>query len=102
MKQGKFRTHFLDRKVVCRLRYSEAGRDLTFCLIFALLHAAFLENPLDEALSSTQLKVLKKKLEELDIDTESCVPGQTNHLLCPMVLDFFLTLVSLCILCSIL
>ncbi|XP_038894379.1 twinkle homolog protein, chloroplastic/mitochondrial [Benincasa hispida] len=45
---------------------------------------AFLENPLDEALSSTPLNVLRKKLQELDIDTESCVPGQTNHLLCPM------------------
>ncbi|XP_022142536.1 transcription termination factor MTERF15, mitochondrial-like isoform X2 [Momordica charantia] len=42
------------------------------------------QNPLDEGLSSTQLNVLRKKLEELNINTESCVPGQTNHLLCPM------------------
>ncbi|XP_022142395.1 twinkle homolog protein, chloroplastic/mitochondrial isoform X2 [Momordica charantia] len=42
------------------------------------------QNPLDEGLSSTQLNVLRKKLEELNVNTESCVPGQTNHLLCPM------------------
>ncbi|XP_023000969.1 twinkle homolog protein, chloroplastic/mitochondrial [Cucurbita maxima] len=45
---------------------------------------AFMENPLAEALSLTRLNILKKKLQELDIDAEFCVPGQTNHLLCPM------------------
>ncbi|KAI4297183.1 hypothetical protein L6164_037082 [Bauhinia variegata] len=30
-----------------------------------------------------QLKILKHKLEELRIDTKTCMPGQYNHLMCP-------------------
>ncbi|KAF3942941.1 hypothetical protein CMV_030452, partial [Castanea mollissima] len=43
-----------------------------------------LESPAEYRLETTQLKILKRKLEELGMDTEICVPGQYNHLLCPM------------------
>ncbi|XP_050276476.1 twinkle homolog protein, chloroplastic/mitochondrial isoform X2 [Quercus robur] len=43
-----------------------------------------LESPAEYRLETTQLKILKQKLEELGMDTEICVPGQYNHLLCPM------------------
>ncbi|KAK4597888.1 hypothetical protein RGQ29_015417 [Quercus rubra] len=43
-----------------------------------------LETPAEYRLETTQLKILKQKLEELGMDTEICVPGQYNHLLCPM------------------
>ncbi|XP_075659784.1 twinkle homolog protein, chloroplastic/mitochondrial isoform X1 [Castanea sativa] len=43
-----------------------------------------LESPTEYRLETTQLKILKRKLEELGMDTEICVPGQYNHLLCPM------------------
>nr|POE71142.1 twinkle like protein, chloroplastic/mitochondrial [Quercus suber] len=42
-----------------------------------------LESPAESRLETTQLKILKQKLEELGMDNEICVPGQHNHLLCP-------------------
>ncbi|KAL4011835.1 hypothetical protein IC575_028898 [Cucumis melo] len=45
---------------------------------------AFSENPRDKALSSTLLNILRKKLQDLGIDIEACVPGQFSGLLCPM------------------
>lgn len=43
-----------------------------------------MESPTENGLDSAQLKILKQKLEELGMDSEICVPGQYNHLLCPM------------------
>lgn len=90
MKMGEVKGTLLRQLSSTQAISSEVGRGLHVLFVFNVIciHAAFLENPLDEALISTQLNVLRKKLEELDIDTESCVPGQTNHLLCPMVLGF--------------
>ncbi|KAF5480492.1 hypothetical protein F2P56_001242 [Juglans regia] len=44
----------------------------------------YMESPTENGLDSAQLKILKQKLEELGMDSEICVPGQYNHLLCPM------------------
>ncbi|KAE8653324.1 twinkle homolog protein, chloroplastic/mitochondrial isoform X1 [Cucumis sativus] len=45
---------------------------------------ALLGNPPDKASISTRLNILRKKLQDLDIDIEACVPGQFSSLLCPM------------------
>uniref|UniRef100_A0A2N9H9D8 Uncharacterized protein n=1 Tax=Fagus sylvatica TaxID=28930 RepID=A0A2N9H9D8_FAGSY len=47
---------------------------------------ASLESPAGHILDLAQLKILKQKLEELGMDTDICIPGQYNHLLCPMAL----------------
>ncbi|PON38454.1 Twinkle-like protein [Parasponia andersonii] len=42
----------------------------------------FLENPEED--SSSKLRILKQKLENLGLDCDISIPGQFNHLLCPM------------------
>lgn len=61
-------------------------RGLNNFLLFTF-HIVVLETP--EGKSSDQLSILRKKLGHLGIDGSLCVPGQHNHLLCPMVYDFF-------------
>lgn len=44
------------------------------------------ETPKENGMSSMQMRILKEKLENLGIDGETIsVPGQYNHLICPMV-----------------
>lgn len=42
------------------------------------------ERMAENTLNLSQLKILKQKLEELGIDSEICIPGQYNHVLCPV------------------
>lgn len=44
----------------------------------------YLEKPADEVVDNPNLKLLKLKLEKIGIACESCRPGQTNGLQCPM------------------
>lgn len=43
-----------------------------------------LENIEQDVVNSTELRLLRAKLEKLGLNAESCMPGQHNHLLCPM------------------
>ena len=42
-----------------------------------------------QSLKSINTRIMKQKLEDLDMDIEICEPGQHNYLLCPMVFPFF-------------
>ncbi|KAJ7969205.1 twinkle-like protein, chloroplastic/mitochondrial [Quillaja saponaria] len=44
---------------------------------------AYVKSPEEERFDPTQFKILKRKLEELGVDCEICVPGQYYNLLCP-------------------
>lgn len=37
----------------------------------------------------SNMRMMRQKLEKLDMDIEICTPGQYNHLLCPMVFRYF-------------
>lgn len=37
----------------------------------------------------SNMRMMRQKLEKLDMDIEICTPGQYNHLLCPMVDRYF-------------
>ncbi|XP_052201915.1 twinkle homolog protein, chloroplastic/mitochondrial-like [Diospyros lotus] len=43
-----------------------------------------LESPEEDFLDLIPLRVLRKKMSQLGIDSKACRPGQYNHLICPM------------------
>lgn len=49
------------------------------------LYVAELENAEEKRVDFNQLSRLKLKLEMLGIDYGICMPGQYNHLICPIV-----------------
>lgn len=53
--------------------------------MFCKLYVAHLENTEKKRLEDLHCVILKKKLMEIGIDDEICVPGQYSHLICPMV-----------------
>ncbi|KAL7211198.1 hypothetical protein ACSBR2_014136 [Camellia fascicularis] len=42
------------------------------------------ENLEENGINLAEMKVLRRKMEELGIDSNLCKPGQYNHLICPM------------------
>ncbi|KAF5944861.1 hypothetical protein HYC85_018938 [Camellia sinensis] len=62
-----------DRGLIFKYRLLPVG-------VYQLYGETLEENGIDLA----EMKVLRRKIEELGIDSNLCKPGQYNHLICPM------------------
>ena len=54
-------------------------------MCFGFVSGVSLETGEEDVIDSAELRFLRVKLEKLGLNSESCMPGQYNGLICPMV-----------------